>query len=250
MLSMTNQGSGTQVIWTNLEATGQVMGKDWGVIARNGDPNDAAVAQFSHDGMTIVYTSAPGGVGSGANSATGGHIYTVPYNNGAGGNATPVAGDPSAAGFSQCYASFSTDDKYLAYNRDPVGTTTYNNNMSEVFIAPSAGGTGTRLAANDPPACLGVKSPGITNSWPKWSPQALSNCGSTYYWLVFSSTRNPDAGGGQQLYVAPIVVDGSGKITTYSAIYPWNQPVSEHNHTPAWDVFQLPPPPPQPPPPQ
>src|SRR5262249_38075933 len=33
MLSMTNLGSGTDIIWTNLEATGQAMGKDWGVIA-------------------------------------------------------------------------------------------------------------------------------------------------------------------------------------------------------------------------
>jgi hypothetical protein len=53
-----------------------------------------------------------------------------------------------------------------------------------------------------------------------------------------------------QLYVAPIVVDATGAIKTYSALYLWNQPETEHNHTPAWDVFQLPPPPPMPPPPQ
>lgn len=100
-----------------------------------------------------------------------------------------------------------------------------------------------RLAANDPPACTGLKSPGITNSWPKWSPQALSSGGSTYYWLVFSSTRDAPGQGatpGPQLYVAPFVVDAQGKVTSYSALYFRNQPESEHNHTPAWDVFQLP----------
>jgi hypothetical protein len=120
---------------------------------------------------------------------------------------------------------------------------TYNNPNSEVFVVPSAGGTAVRVAANDPPACRHTPSPGITNSWAKWSPQVLSVCGNTYYFFVFSSTRDPGAGGGPQLYVAPIVVDGSGNVTTYAAIYPWNQPEAEHNHTPAWDVFQLPPPP-------
>jgi hypothetical protein len=238
MLSMLGM-NGTQIAWTDLEATGQVQGTDWGVIARNGDANDAAVAQFSHDGQTIVYTSAPGGVGSGSIGPAGGHVYSVPYNNRMGGNATPVPGASDPA-YSQCYASYSADDKYLVFNRDPPGTTTYNNNQSEIFITPFDANMPVRLAANDPPACLGVTSPGITNSWGKWSPQALSNCGNTYYFLVFSSTRDPQANGGQQLYVAPIVVDGTGKVTTYSALYLWNQPEQEHNHTPAWDVFQIP----------
>ena len=66
--------------------------------------------------------------------------------------------------------------------------------------------TPARVTANDPPACLGTPSPGITNSWAKWSPQVLSLCGNTYYFFVFSSTRDPMAAG-PQLYVAPMVVD-------------------------------------------
>jgi hypothetical protein len=61
---------------------------------------------------------------------------------------------------------------------------------------------------------------------------------------VFSSTRDP--GGNPQLYVTPIVVEG-GKVSTYHALYLWNQPATENNHTPAWDVFKIPPPPPPPP---
>jgi hypothetical protein len=50
----------------------------------------------------------------------------------------------------------------------------YDQPLGEVFILPAAGGTATRLAANDPPACTGKTSPGMTNSWPKWSPQAVT----------------------------------------------------------------------------
>jgi hypothetical protein len=28
-------------------------------------------------------------------------------------------------------------------------------------------------------------------------------------------------------------------VTTYPAIYVWNQPATESNHTPAWDAFQI-----------
>jgi hypothetical protein len=82
-----------------------------------------------------------------------------------------------------------------------------------------------------------VTSPGITNSWPKWGPLAESANGSTYYWLVFSSTRtammNP------QLFVTGVVVTG-GKVATHGALYLWNQPATEGNHTPAWDTFNVP----------
>ena len=43
----------------------------------------------------------------------------------------------------------------------------------------------------------------------------------------------------EQQYIVPMVVEGS-TIKTYSALYLWNQPADENNHTPAWDVFQIP----------
>jgi len=36
----------------------------------------------------------------------------------------------------------------------------------------------------------------------------------------------------------------NGQPTSYSSIYLWNQPEVENNHTPAWDVFDIPPSPP------
>jgi hypothetical protein len=114
----------------------------------------------------------------------------------------------------------------------------YNQPLAEVFVIPSGGGIATRIAANDPPACSGHTSPGVTNSWPKWAPSvATASGGRTFYWLVFSSTR---AGSLPQLYVTPVVVTGT-QVQSYGALYLWNQPATTGNHTPAWDAFKIPP---------
>ncbi|HEX7604772.1 MAG TPA: hypothetical protein VF316_24305, partial [Polyangiaceae bacterium] len=154
--------------------------------------------------------------------------------------AVPGASDPS---FEEYYPVYAPDDAWLAFDRIPNGNNMYNAAKAEVFVIPSVGGTATRLAANDPPACTGKTSPGVTNSWPKWAPSATKTSdGRSFYWLVFSSTR--DENGNPQLYVSPVVVDGQGNVTTFAALYLWNQPANENNHTPAWDVFKIPPPPP------
>jgi hypothetical protein len=237
-LSMLAIGSRTEIVWTDLEQQSNAMGQGWGVIARGGDPNDAASAAFSHDGVSIAYTSATS-VDSGTTTPDG-LIYTVPFNYKQGGSAKPVTGASDAA-YMQYYPQFSPDDQLIAFNRVPKGSgSSYNNAAAEVYVVPAGGGTPTRLAANDPASCTGAKSPGLHNSWPKWAPQAATADGKTYYFLVFSSTRDPAAAGAPQLYAAPIVVDASGKVTTYPALYFWNQPETEHNHTPVWDMLQLP----------
>ncbi|MEY4576680.1 MAG: hypothetical protein RL701_1383, partial [Pseudomonadota bacterium] len=43
-------------------------------------------------------------------------------------------------------------------------------------------------------------------------------------------------------YVTAIVRDnGTGELTTYPAIYLWNQDPRTSNLTPAWDEFKIPP---------
>jgi hypothetical protein len=237
MLSMIPLNGRTEITWTDLEATSTNQGEGWGILARNGDDHAASGAQFSHDGKTIVYTSATSS-GAGVISNDGA-LFTVPWNAKQGGSAAPVTGAADPA-YHHYYPIFSPDDALIAFNRINAGESSYNNANAEVFVIPQAGGTAVRIAANDPPACLGVTSPGVTNSWPKWAPEVNDANGRSYYFLVFSSTRNA-ASNGPQLYVAPIVVEG-GVITTYPALYLWNQPEAEHNHTPAWDVFQLKPP--------
>jgi hypothetical protein len=173
------------------------------------------------------------GIGAGLIDGVGQtDLFVVPFGDKKGGAASPLVRDAATTAF---YPQLSADDALVAYSRVPRGQTTYNNANAEVMVVPLAGGAPTRLKANEPGTCVGGTSPGITNSWPKWSPYATVSGSKTYYWLTFSSTRG---GGKPQLYVAPIVVSG-GKIESYPALYLWNQPAGEGNHTPAWDVFAL-----------
>jgi WD40 repeat protein len=219
----------------------QVDGSATGVLARTGDPNKATEPTFSHDGQSVVYVSGTSLVdGRLANGPA--DLYAIPYANRAGGNARALPGgsDPGATEF---YPAFSPDDQLIAFTRLAGSGSSYSNPASEVFVVPFGGGTGgtaVRLAANDAAACqAGLASPGLTNDWPKWSPRAVSANGKKYYWLTFSSKRTGTANA--QLYVTGLVVDGAGKLTSYPALYLWNQPAADGNHTPSWDDFTIPP---------
>ena len=235
--------------WIDLEATSTT--DNAGVIARGGDSNGAGAPAWSHDGATIAYVSTnkvcDGRLGAGCDNQTYNgaadpgsiaDLYTVPYAGGAGGTATPVSGasDPSVQEY---YPAWSPDDALLAFNVVPNGLNLYDQAQSEISVVAASGGTPTRLEANSPPACTGKSSPGITNSWPKWSPTATTVGGATYYWLIFSSTRSSP--GNPQLYVTSVVRQVDGTLATHGAVYLWNQPAAENNHTPAWDSFKVPP---------
>ncbi len=240
-------------------------GTTFGVLSRSGDPNpSASCPAWSHDGNNIVYVSNNAAKDGRLDVGTG-DLYVVPYNSGMGGSATPLSGAASAA-LNEYYPAYSPDDQYVAFTGAPAGQTMYYNRSAEVYVVPSKGGTATRLAANDPPACLGAASPGVTNSWPRWSPEHPSCGGKTYYWLIFSSSRsntpftvdatkkNFKAGAADgptsQLYLTALVDDGSGGLKTSAATYIWNQSTktadgfAQSNHTPAWEVVSIPPPPP------
>jgi hypothetical protein len=223
------QAGAYEIMWTDLE-TSTLSGT--GFITRGGDTGHAASASFAHTTDTLLYVSAPA-VSSGV-TVSAGDLWTVPYNHRMGGSAAPITG--ANTGANEYYPTFSPDDKYVAYNLVPGGQSSYANPAAEVYVIASGGGTPVRLAANDPPTCTAATSPGVENSWPKWAPNAQSLLGKTYYWVTFSSTRRDPTT--PQLYVTPIVDDGT-TLTTYPALYLWNQPATEHNHTPAWDNFQL-----------
>ncbi len=233
MIAPYKDSPGNELVWVDLEATTSAQGTSWGVIARNGDTHDVGAPTFSHDGNTIVYVSTSaeltGRLDNGSAS-----LFAVPYNSRQGGTATPITGasDPNLESY---YPSFSPDDALLAFDQIPTSTQMYNQPAAEVFVLPVAGGTPTRLAANDPPACSGKTSPGVTNSWPKWGPSAQTVAGKMYYWVTFSSTRDPM--GNPQLYLTGVVVSGA-TVETHGAIYVWNQVATNNNHTPAWDYFQ------------
>jgi hypothetical protein len=228
-----------ELVWTDLLATSGGTG----IIARTGDPNSAATPQWSHNGSTIIYTSSPTlTVTDGRLGIGNGDIWTVPYSNRKGGQAQPLPGVNTDSRYNQYYPIYSPGDTLVAFNRNPRGTDMYNSAAAEVWVVGAAGGTPTRLAANDPPACTGQKSPGLTNSWPRFAPSVPSEGGKHYYWMVFSSRRRPM--GNPQLYLTAIVTKDSpaGEVidSTYPAIYIPNQPAAENNHTPAWDEFMIP----------
>jgi hypothetical protein len=224
---------GYAITSTNLEtgaattvATGDAAGKLPGAPA------------ISHDGQTIAY--ALGSSDSSGYQMTDGDLRTVKLNGGAGGMSSALAGasDPNR---NEYFPSFSPDDKYIAFTSLPTGDLNYTpaNAPSEVFLVAADGTTSSpiRLAANDPAMCTNVKSPGVTNSWPKWAPGSTTVGTRTFYWLTFSSKRIDMST--PQLFVTPVVVD-SGTVKTYPALYLWNQPANEGNHTPAWDNFVIP----------
>ncbi len=231
----------------------------WGTIAREGDPREAVTPDFNNEGTLIAYTSTTGsenGHPSKSNASVPADIYLVDYNKGQGGTARPLEGadDPEAMEY---YPAFTPDSAFIAFNKAPSGSDhPYDNEFSEISLVPTEGGSARRLLANDPPTCSGLTSPGLTNSWPKWSPLVKKRDGLTYYFIVFSSQRSgygpkdldPDWA---QLYFATIVVDDStGAVTDYPAIYIWNQSnlveegnVQEYlsnNLTPAWEDFVVP----------
>ena len=241
------------------------FGTAFGLLALNGETRSAAAPHFSHDGTRIVYTSADStqdGRLSHNNQEV--DLHMVPYNARQGGQVTPLQG-AAEKGVAEYYPNFSADDAYVAFNRVAKidGGPLYYRADGEVYVVPSNGGQATRLMANDPPACSAQKSPGIINSWPKWSPRAITVMSPnpefgpperTFYWLVFSSARayegqfelpktnfSPSDTRSSQLYVTAVVRDNhNGSIQTYPAIYIWNQDPATSNLTPAWDEFKIP----------
>jgi hypothetical protein len=265
-------------------------GTGWGILARTGDTHGAVLPDWSHDGLRIVYTStdstADGHVGMEAGKnvqpPTAVDLYTVPFNAGQGGPATPLMGASNAAD-AEYYPDFSADDALVAFTRvsgfqqifakatSDDQKEIYYRPEAEVYVVRSAGGDALRLAANAPPACSGDMSPGAYNSWPKWSPIVRAAGGKKYYFLIFSSARespgkikNKDGSATtspmSQLYMTALVDDGTN-LTSYGAAYLWNQrylvtpsatdpnnptiaDFVQNNVTPAWDEFQAPPVPP------
>lgn len=239
-----------QLVWTDLHAPDMT---GFGVLARTGDPRTGiASPAWRRDGTAIAYVSSDS---SGEAVVSNGNmdIYTVPYNNHQGGAATPLTGasDPN---YHEFYPVYSPNDTLLAFNRtantcnygtDPSQQcgSSYNQVAAELFVVAGAGGSALRLRANDPPTCTTLKSPGLTNAWPRWAPQSQTSGSLNYYWVVFSSKRRPATGLNPQLYVAAIVTKVVNNVETiyadYPAVYVLSQDPTQNNHTPAWDNFDV-----------
>jgi hypothetical protein len=267
--------SGDRLAWFDLETSVSIpwqsgqpdpmnaaiqaaVGTAWGFLVLDGESRAALTPSFSHDGTKIAYTSTTssqdGRIGDGAET----DVAVVPFADRKGGTAERLQG-ASTPGVSEYYPSFSADDALIAFNRAAsTSGKIYYRPDAEVYVVPASGGVATRLVANDPPACTGEHSPGIINSWAKWSPSVAAAGGKHYYFLIFSSARSypgsfrlpanqysPSDTRASQLYVTAIVRDdATAALTTYPAIYLWNQEPSATNLTPSWDEVDIPPVPP------
>ncbi len=206
-ISMSHWTSGDRVViasnntdlqWIDVESTN--AGTARGTIARNGTQVPGTLAgspDFSHDGTKIVYTATnhttDGRLGgyylSTTTRARAQSLYIVPYNNRAGGTVAPVSG-ASDPGLQSYYPAFLTRRRHHRLLQRPQRREHVQPASGRGVCDPHRRGTGTRLAANDPPMCTGISSPGVTNSWPKWAPSVGSaSNGRSFYWIVFSSTR-------------------------------------------------------------
>ncbi|MGA2729072.1 MAG: tetratricopeptide repeat protein [Terracidiphilus sp.] len=98
-------------------------------------------------------------------------IYRVPFNDGKGGKAEPIAG-ASANGMSNSFPKISPDGKWLVFVQAHNGLLMRPD--GQLYIVPAEGGIPRKMRANMYPM----------NSWHSWSPNGR--------WLVFSSkSRGP-----------------------------------------------------------
>lgn len=267
------------------------VGSAWGTFTLTGETGSVSNPAWSNDGSVIAYASSE--------TSIDGHpdwhnntsdIHLVDYNARQGGQirALPGASDPTVLEY---YPAFSPDDTLIAFTRAPAPSNSsrckqdpvagclndpaglgqypdgpYYNRNGEVYVV-GGDGVPVRLRANDPVACSGEASPGVLNSWPKWSSTPREYDGKRYYFLIFSSARAypgqfeltptdytpPILTKSSQLYMTAIEVDiATGAIVqTYPAIYIWNQnyvvvppdqvmPLQTSNLTPAWEDFSIP----------
>lgn len=112
-------------------------------------------------------------------------LYKVPFNEGKGGVATPLAG-ASNDGMSNYFPKYSPDGKWIVYTKSKSYMLLQAD--SELWIVPAAGGEARRLTYNT----------ARMNSWHSWSSNSR--------WLVFSSKVN---GPYTQLFLTHIDENGN-----------------------------------------
>jgi tetratricopeptide (TPR) repeat protein len=112
-------------------------------------------------------------------------LYRIPFNDGKGGKAEPIAG-ASANGMSNSFAKISPDGRWIVFVQAHNGLLMRPD--SKLYVVPAAGGEARLLKCNT----------SLMNSWHSFSPNG--------HWLVFSSkSRTPYT----QMFLTHIDADGN-----------------------------------------
>ncbi len=274
------------------EAILAAKGTAWGVLTTETSGSISTPAS-SKTGLRLAYTvseSSKDGHPDWHNNTADIKVLELTSPRASAAGSTPLQG-ASDPGMLEYYPAFSPDDAFIAFNQAPAPSSTarclpdpnadppcvnpapgaapdgpYYNRMGEVAVVPSGGGTPHRLRGNDPVACSGEVSPGVLNSWPKWSSAVREYEGKNYYFIIFSSARGypgqfnltatpytpPIDAKSSQLYMSVVEHDpATGAIVSYAPIYLWNQrylatgpdsyeELNTANLTPAWEDFSIP----------
>jgi tetratricopeptide (TPR) repeat protein len=118
-------------------------------------------------------------------------LYRVPFNDGKGGKAEPIAG-ASANAMSNSFPKVSPDGKWIVFVQAHNGLLMRPD--GQLYIVPAEGGTPRKMRANMYPM----------NSWHSWSPNGR--------WLVFSSkSRGPYT----RMYLTHVDADGNDSPAIY-----------------------------------
>jgi hypothetical protein len=92
-----------------------------------------------------------------------------------------------SAGENNYYPAFSSDGAFVIMDRvmGKTGTAAdaFSNAEARVWAMPAAGGAPVDLAVLN-------QGPGLSNSWPRWSPQVQQDRGHAVLWVTFSSVRD------------------------------------------------------------
>ena len=223
--------------WVQVDGTGS------GTLARTRrQRNKATEPAWSHDGNTVVYVSGKTIVDGRLDTGPA-DLYAVPYQNRAGGAAKPLPG-ASDPGFTEYYPSFSPDDALRGLHPRSAGrsrrtaTPTRRSTSCRSAAAPAARRSAWRPTTRPPvrprspaPASPTTGRSGLRRPSP---PTARPTTGSR-------SHRSAPGRPTPSSTSPRVVVDEVGKVTTYPALYLWNQPSTDGNHTPSWDDFAIPP---------
>ena len=186
---------GSELVIVDLEATGsERRSKPPCSIARTGEASEVGTPIWSHDGKTIVYTGGER-LGLGGHRPPGRRRHLRRSLLGSVFESAPAERRKRstvlrrAMSTSSANPTFSPDDELLAIRqRAPQARTCTARPLDELYVIP-ARRAGRRSAS--PPTIRRCAprsmSPGVANSWPKWSPTSTTMGQKTYSWLVFSS---------------------------------------------------------------